>query len=398
MAILTGTRVIELADWVAGPFCASILSDFGAEVIRIDLPGQVVNTRQLQGMEPIDEERSPFFATFAHDKKSITLDVRTERGHDLFLELIEKSDVLILGFRPGTMATWNLDDDVLNERNAGLITLNISGYGQTGPLSAMPGLDRVAQAFSSGTYITGHADGPPVRSGVGYADYSTGLWGTIGILLALLERKQSDRGQSIDQGLYESVLPFLCEVPLKYQRYGEIAERSGNRVPGVSPGDAFLTSDQRWVQISASGEKQFQRLATAMNQPDLLTEPRFAEMRLRDENNDELTQIIADWVALHTAQDVEDVLAQHGVAAGRIQNIEELLAHPQVIAREDFVTIEDDVFGEMLLPNVLPRLSRTPGSIKRTGPRLGEHTEEILGGLLGKTSQEIDSLRKLGVV
>lgn len=398
MGILNGTRVIELADWVAGPFCASVLSDFGAEVIRIDLPGQVVNTRRLHGMEPIDDERSPFFATFAHDKKSITLDVRTERGRSLFLQLITRSDVLICGFRPGAMAGWNLDGAVLEAANPGLITLNISGYGQTGPWREKPGLDRVAQAFSSATYITGHADGPPVRSGVGFADYSTGLWGIIGILLALIERRNSGLGQSIDQSLYESTLPMLCEVPLKYQRYNEIAERTGNRVKGVSPGDAFLTADQRWVQISASGDTQFERLATAIGQPSLLTDPRFADMPLRDENNAELIAVIAAWVAAHTAQEVEDLLEDQGVAAARVQNIEELLAHPQVVAREDFITINDDVFGELLLANVLPRLTRTPGRIERPGPKLGEHTEEILGGLLDMPDEEIRMLRQSGVV
>lgn len=398
MGILSGTRVIELADWVAGPFCASVLSDFGAEVIRIDLPGQVVNTRRLHGMEPIDDERSPFFATFAHDKKSITLDVRTERGRSLFLELVARSDVLIAGFRPGAMAGWNLDAAVLEAANPGLITLNISGYGQTGPWRAKPGLDRVAQAFSSATYITGHADGPPVKSGVGFVDYATGLWGIIGILLALIERQASGLGQSIDQSLYESALPFLCEVPLKYQRYNEIAERLGNRVKGVSPGDAFLTADERWVQISASGDTQFERLAAAIGQPELLTDPRFTDMPLRDEHNAELIAVIAQWVAAHTAHEVEDLLERHGVAAGRIQNIEELLAHPQVVAREDFITINDDVFGELLLANVLPRLTRTPGRIERPGPRLGEHTEEILGGLLDVPDEEIKTLRQSGVV
>lgn len=398
MGILSGTRVIELADWVAGPFCSSVLSDFGAEVIRIDLPGQVVNTRRLHGMEPIDDERSPFFATFAHDKKSITLDVRTERGRSLFLELIARSDVLITGFRPGAMAGWNLDAAVLEAANPGLITLNISGYGQTGPWREKPGLDRVAQAFSSATYITGHADGPPVKSGVGFVDYSTGLWGIVGILLALIERQGSGLGQSIDQSLYESALPLLCEVPLKYHRYHEIAERLGNRVKGVSPGDAFLTADERWVQISASGDTQFERLAAAIGQPELLTDPRFTDMPLRDEHNAELIALIAQWVAAHTAQEVEDLLERHGVAAGRIQNIEELMAHPQVVAREDFITINNDVFGELLLPNVLPRLTRTPGRIERPGPRLGEHTEEIIGGLLDIPDEEIKALRQSGVV
>lgn len=398
MGVLSGIRVIELADWIAGPFCASVLSDFGAEVIRIDLPGQVVNTRRLHGMELIDDERSPFFATFAHDKKSLSLDIRTATGRELFLALLAKCDVLIEGFRPGTLARWHLDTPTLEEANAGLIVLRISGYGQTGPWSDKPGLDRVASAFSSATHITGHPDGPPVRSGVGFVDYSTGLWGVVGILLALIERSESGRGQSIDQSLYESVLPFLCEIPLRYQRYGEIAERSGNRVPGVSPGDAFLTADGRWIQISASGEVQFERLAKAMDRSDLLADARYVNMQLRDENNAELTATIGEWVSRRSADEVQEVLDRWGVAAARIQNVEELVNHPQVLARDDFINIDDSIFGSLVLANVLPRLSRTPGEIKRAGPLLGEHTEEILSGLMGLSAESIESLREAGVI
>ncbi len=398
MGILSGTRVIELADWVAGPFCSSVLSDFGAEVIRIDLPGQVVNTRRLHGMEPIDDERSPFFATFAHDKKSLTLDVRTERGRTLFLQLIARSDVLITGFRPGAMAGWNLGADVLEAANPGLITLNISGYGQTGPWREKPGLDRVAQAFSSATYITGHADGPPVKSGVGFVDFATGLWGIVGILLALIERQGSGLGQSIDQSLYESALPLLCEVPLKYHRYHEIAERLGNRVKGVSPGDTFLTADERWIQISASGDTQFERLAAAIGQPELLTDPRFTDMPLRDEHNAELIAVIAQWVAAHTAQEVEDLLERHGVAAGARPEHRGADGAP---AGRRARGLHHDRRRRLRRASASQRpaaASPHPRAHRAPGPRLGEHTEEILGGLLDVPDEEIKTLRQSGVV
>lgn len=234
-SVLGGVRVVEMADWIAGPFAASLLSDFGAEVIRIDLPGKVANTRTLYGLEDIDAERSPFFAVFAHDKKSITLDVRSDAGKEVFLNLLRHSDVLIEGFRPGTMERWGIGWDTLHELNPGLVMLRISGYGQTGPWKDRPGLDRVAQAFAGASFLTGQADSPPVRCGLGFADYSTGIWGALGVMLGLFERRcNGGEGQMIDQGLYESILPMLCEVPLTWQRYGRVLSRNGNRVHGIS--------------------------------------------------------------------------------------------------------------------------------------------------------------------
>jgi formyl-CoA transferase len=392
-------RVLELADWIAGPFATSILSDFGAEVIRIDLPGQVVNTRTLYGLEEADSERSPFFAIFAHDKKSVTLDVRTETGRQVLLDLVRRSDVLVEGFRPGTMERWGVGWETLHEANPGLVMLRISGYGQTGPWRDRPGLDRVAQAFAGASFLTGQPDGPPVRCGLGFADYSTGLWGALGVMLGLFERRSNGGvGQMIDQALYESILPMLCEVPLMHQRYGQIITRNGNRVHGIAPGDAFETADGAWVQISASGEVAWRRLTEAMDRPDLLADPRFATSESRDEHNHVLLPIIAGWVRAMPADELIDKLDSVGVAASRMHRIDEVMAHPQVRARGDFIDLDDPVFGRLPAYAPLPRLSATPGRINRPGPRLGEHNDEVFRGLLGFDEVRMKALADAGAI
>jgi succinyl-CoA--D-citramalate CoA-transferase len=397
--VLAGVRVVEMADWVAGPFATSLLSDFGAEVIRIDLPGKVANTRTLYGLEDIDAERSPFFAIFAHDKKSITLDVRSDEGKEVFLKLLSRSDVLVEGFRPGTMERWGIGWDTLHELNPGLVMLRISGYGQTGPWKDRPGLDRVAQAFAGASFLTGPPDGPPVRCGLGFADYSTGIWGAFGVMLGLFERRcNGGEGQMIDQALYESILPMLCEVPLNWQRYGRTISRNGNRVHGISPGDAFETADGAWVQVSASGEVAWRRLTEAMQRPDLFADPRFATSESRDEHNDVLLPVIADWVRTMPADVLVDRLDRAGVAASRMHRIDELMSHPQVLARGDFVDLDDPVFGTLPGYAPMPRLSGTPGRVGRPGPRLGEHNDEVYRGLLGFDDDQLTALASAGAI
>jgi len=389
-----------MADWIAGPFATSVLGDFGAEVVRIDLPGTVANTRVLHGLEPADPERSPFFATFAHGKKSITLDVRTSEGRSLLLQLVAKSHVLVEAFRPGTLEAWGLGWDELEKANPALVLLRISGYGQTGPWSQRPGFDRVAQAFAGVTSVTGYPDQPPVRPGVGVADYGAGLWGIAGVLLALFDMKNTGepRGQVIDQSLYEAVLPMLCEAPVRFKRHGEVVERYGNQVRGVAPGGLFETADGRWMQISGSGDVAWAGLTRAMERPDLLVDERFITNVRRDENSELLMPIVADWTRGKTVEELDQLLLSEGVPAAVVQNIEDLMTHPHVIDREDFVYIEDPIFGSLPAYNVQPRLNRTPGHIGGPGPRLGEHNREIYQELLGLSEADLEVLRTAGAI
>jgi crotonobetainyl-CoA:carnitine CoA-transferase CaiB-like acyl-CoA transferase len=397
-SVFEGITVIELGDWVATPYATSLLGDFGADVIKVESPGSLLNSRKLGGFEPTDSERSPFFSVFCRNKRSITLDIRSERGHGLLLELLTRADVMVASFRPGTLESWGLGWEALHELNPSLILLMISAYGQTGPWSARPGFDRVAQAFSGLTYVTGSPDCPPTRAGLGVADFTTGLFGAYGVAMALYERQRSGQGQYIDHSLYESILPMLCEIPVQFQMHGMIRERTGNQYPDIVPGDAFRTSDDRWVQISASGDAPFQRLARAMDRLDIADDERYDSLEHRALWPEELHQIVREWVSSKTVDEVESVLDQADVPACRIMNIADLMAHPQVQARENFVPFTDPVFGVIPAGAPTPRLSRTPGSLRSPGPRIGQDNETIFTGLLGLSKDDLADLVREGVV
>ena len=397
---LAGLRVIELADWVAGPFASSLLGDFGAEVIKIDRPGHVDYSRGLAGGSATDPGRTPSFAVSGRNKKSVTLDIRTEAGRLLFLRLIETSDVLIEAFRPGTLERWGLGWDILKASNNALTLLRISGFGQDGPWRERPGVDRVGQAFSGVTYLTGYPDSPPVRCGLSFVDYATGLWGAFGVVLALYERQRSGygEGQVIDHALYESVLPMLGDIPLNYRRSGRVAERTGNEIAGTAPGGLYLTSDEKYVQVSVSGTIAFARLATAMDRPDLVSVRETALSDGSDDGMAPVVQAVADWIRGLTAADVESRLGTSGVTVSRVQSIADLMDHPQVVARGNFEELVDPSFGSLSACAVTPRLSRTPGRIRSPGPAPGADNEEIYQGVLGMSEPELAELRAEKVI
>jgi len=397
-SVLEGVTVIELGDWIATPYATSLLGDFGADVIKVEQPGSLVNSRQLGGFEPSDSERTPYFSVFCRNKRSITLDFHSERGHELLLELLKRADVLVASFRPGTLERWGIGWDVLHELNPSLVLLMISAYGQTGPWSQRPGFDRVAQAFSGLTYVTGSPDCPPTRAGLGVADFTTGLFGAYGVMMALYERTRSGVGQYVDHSLYESILPMLCEIPVQYQMHGLVRERTGNQYPNIVPGDAFKTSDERWVQISASGDGPFQRLAGAMGRSDLAENERYKSLADRALWPEELHQIVREWVAEQTVDVVEAILDQADVPACRIMSIADLMVHPQVVARENFVPFEDPAFGVLPANAPTPRLSRTPGTLRNPGPKIGQHNEAVFTEVLGLSKDEVADLGRDGVI
>lgn len=395
---LADIRVVELADWIAAPFAVSLLADLGADVVKVELPGMLSNSRTNGSLELTDPERSTNFAASARNKRSLTLDVRTTRGREIFLDLLRETDVLVESFRPGTMERWGLGWDVLEEANPRLVMLRISGFGQTGPWHERPGFDRVAQAFGGLTYVTGHPDGPPVRAGLGVADYATGMMGAFGVMVALHERTRSGHGQQIDLALYETVLAMQGRVAIDFLRDGKVRERTGNAVPEIAPGDVFATADGRWLQISASGDALWVRLACAIGRAELLDDERFATKQSRSLHSREIDGILEKWVGARTADEVEQTLHEAGVACSAIMNIADVLTHDHVDARGNVVTAADPVFGDLRMIEPLPKLSRTPGRIRQTGPRLGEHTEEVLASRLGLDAIQIESLRRDGVV
>jgi crotonobetainyl-CoA:carnitine CoA-transferase CaiB-like acyl-CoA transferase len=395
---LADIRVVELADWIAAPFAVSLLADLGADVVKVELPGMLSNSRTNGSLEPADPERSTNFAASARNKRSLTLDVRTTRGREIFLDLLRQTDVLVESFRPGTMERWGLGWDVLQEVNPRLVMLRISGFGQTGPWHERPGFDRVAQAFGALTYVTGHPGGPPVRAGLGVADYATGMMGAFGVMAALHERARSGHGQQIDLALYETVLAMQGRVAIDFLRDGKVRERTGNAVPEIAPGDVFATADGRWLHISASGDALWVRLARAIGRADLLDDERFATKESRSRHSREIDGILEQWVGARTAGEVEQALHEAGVACSAIMNIADVLTHEHVDARGNVVTAADPAFGDLRMIEPLPKLSRTPGRIRQTGPRLGEHTAEVLASRLGLDATQIESLRRDGVV
>lgn len=396
---LAGLRVLEIGNFVAGPYAASVLADFGAEVIRVEVPGRIDDSRRTGGQEPLDPGRSPFFAAgLGRNKRSLSLDVRRPDGRLLLLELAARSDVLVENLQPGRLEEWGLGPTELAEANPGLVVLRLSGYGQTGSWSRRPGFDRAAQAFGGLTFLTGQPDGPPLPAGLVVADYGAAVWGVVGVLLALQERERSGRGQVVDVALYASLLPMLNEIPSRYLMHGEVRRRSGSHYPRSPLLQVLETASGEWIQLAALGQRDFERLARAMDRSDLLSDPAYATDNARERNREALTAQVAAWAASLPADDCLGRLERAGVACSPIHDIAALMAHPQVAERHDFQEVLDPVYGPLPAIATPPRLSRTPASQPRPGPSLGADTDGILSGLLGLGHEQIERLRRAGVV
>ncbi len=404
MAESTGTtrplarlRVLDLGTRIGAPFAATLLADFGADVIKIELPGEGDFMRSIG---PFVGDYSLFWAVEGRGKRAITLDVRTARGRELFLRLAEHADVVVENFRPGTLEKWGIGYDALAAANPRIVLARVSVYGQTGPYRLRPGLDRNGIALGGLLYITGYPDRPPVRPGIIIADYLTGVFNAFAIMLALYERDVvgGGRGQTVDLALYESVLRVMEHTIAAYDRLGLVREREGNRLKNSAPLDNWETKDGRYVCIVAAGDGLFPRLARAIGQPELPTDPRFRTLALRAEHADEINAIVAAWCRDHTAREIEDALAAAEVPFSLIYNVAEIVADPQVQARGNIVTVDDPVIGAVRMQGVYPTLSRTPGAIARGAPRLGEHNDEVYRGLLGLDDTTMDALRREGVI
>ncbi|MCX8072406.1 MAG: CoA transferase [Candidatus Binatia bacterium] len=392
---LAGIRVLDLGTRIAAPFAATLLAEFGAEVIKVELPGSGDFLRQIG---PFEGDYSLWWAVDNRCKKSITLDLRKAEGRELFLRLVPHTDVIVENFQPGTLERWGLDFLTLRERNPRLILARVSVYGQTGPYRDRPGLDRIGIAFGGLLYLTGYPEHPPVRPGILVADYLTGVFNAFGILLALFHRERGGPGQWIDLALYESVFRVLEYTAAAYDRLGLVREREGNRLRNSAPLDNWQTKDGQFICIVAAGDVLFRRLAQAMGQPELVNDPRFATLQDRAAHAEEIHAIVAQWVGQHTATEIEEILVAAEVPVSRVYSIADIFADPHYRARGSLTAVEDSVVGTIRMQGVYPRLSETPGRITRGAPRLGEHNNEIYGGLLGLSSEEQEQLRKLGVI
>lgn len=396
---LAGFRVVDIATVIAGPYCASILGEFGAEVIKVEHP---------LGGDPLRRFGTPTkrgdtltWLSEARNKRSVTMDLHRPEGADLFRQLIEKSDILCENFRPGTLEKWGLGWNVLREINPRLIMLRVTGYGQTGPYKYRPGFARIAHAVGGLAYLSGMPQGPPVTPGsTTLGDYMTGLYGCIGVLLALRYRDQTGQGQYIDAALYESVFRCTDELAPAYSMFGTIRERHGpTHNDFACPYGHFPTRDGKWVAIACATDKLFTRLAQAMGRPELASHSVFGDQKTRLEHRHDVNEIVRDWCGSKAREEVLNRCFETGAPAGPLNTIADIFGDRQFHARRNLVAIEDEDVGEtVIVPSVIPRLSETPGQIKHLGPRLGAHTEEVLKDLLGFGDSEIEELRKQRVI
>lgn len=394
---LTGIRVLDIGTLLAGPFGATLLGDFGAEVIKVEQPGR---GDALRGT-PIDGQaaRPLNWMVDARNKKSITCNLRVPAGQDLLRALIEKSDVLFENFTPGTLERWGLGWDDVHALNPQLVMVRVSGYGQTGPYANRPGYDRIALGFSGYMYPTGFPDRYPVRPAFPTADYNTATFGAFAAMLALYHRDAvGGHGQLIDLGLYEAPFRITSDLLARFAADGSIRERIGNRNPGFSPAGTFETKDGRYVQIAAGGDNVWARLAKAMDRPELAADERYAKSRDRIARADELEAMLATWIAQRDFAEVETRLVEENVPVGGIYTAADITVDPHYKARDSAINFVADGEEPLPMPGVIPKLSASPGQISARGPVLGAHNEEIYGGVLGKSSADLEQLQADGVI
>lgn len=394
---LAGIRVLDIATFLAAPFCGTVLADFGAEVLKIEQPGAGDPLRRFGTVTECGD--TLIWLSEARNKKSITLDLRQPEGAELLRRMVAKSDVLLENFRPGTLERWGLGWEALHAINPRLVMLRVSAYGQEGPYRNRPGFARIAHAFSGLAYLAGEPGRLPVTPGsTSLADYMSGVWGALGVMMALRVRDRSGVGQVVDIGLYESVFRLLDEIAPAYEKYGFARERMGADTVNVVPHSHYPTRDGRYVAIACSSDKMFERLAAAMGRPELAAPDRFGRTAARVAARDEVNRIVSDWTS---ALDSAEVLARaeaHEVPCGLLYSIKDIMTDPQYAARGNLQRVQDPRVGEMVVPAAVPRLSETPAVLDHLGESLGAHNDEVYRGLLGLDAATLARLRAEGVI
>jgi len=393
---LSDLVVIEMGSLIAGPFCGQILGDFGAEVIKVEDPK--VGDPMRQWGRSLPQGLSPWWPVIGRNKKSVGLDLRTAEGQAIARSLIAGADVVIENFRPGAMEKWGLGYDVLSKDNPGLIMARISGFGQTGPYSQRAGYGLIGEAMGGLRHVTGEPDRPPARAGISIGDSLAAMHAVMGITMALHHRANTGQGQVIDAALYESVLAVMENLVTEYDITGYVRERSGSVLPGIAPSNAYPCAGGDMILIGGNGDNVYARLTEAMGRPDLKVDPKFVDHASRGVNQTELDEIIAAWTSGYVLEDLLILLQGQGVPASRVFRAPDMLEDPQFQAREAIVSVDHPVFGAIRMQNAFPKLSATPGRVRWPGPKLGEHTDEVLAARAGCDGPRLATLRAQGVI
>jgi crotonobetainyl-CoA:carnitine CoA-transferase CaiB-like acyl-CoA transferase len=391
---LAGYRVIELGQLLAGPFTGCMLGYFGAEVIKIEPPK---GGDPIRGWREVQDGTSLWWHSLGRNKKSVTIDLKSEEGIKLVKQLIDSADVVIENFRPGVVEKWGIGPDVFKQSNPKLVYARISGYGQTGPYSSKAGFASVSEGMSGFRYVNGFPDGPPVRPNLSIGDTIAGIHTALGITMALLEREKSGQGQVVDVALYEAMFNLMEAVIPEYDGAGVIREPSGSTVTGIVPTNTYQCADGKYVVIGGNGDSIFKRLMEGIGHPDLALDERVATNAGRVEHQDEIDQIIGGWCSARTVSEVLKVMEDQRVPAGPIYNVEDMFNDEHFQARGLFEQVE--INGKPLkIPAIIPKLDRTEGKTQWPGPSLGQHNDEVLGEILGLSADEQEALRNAEVI
>jgi len=395
---LEGLKVVDIAVLLATPAVSQNMADFGAEVIKVEHPRLGDSLRSLG----VAKDGIPLWWKMTNrNKKCITLDLNVPEGQEILKQLITDADVLTENFRPGTLERWGLSWEVLHALNPRLVLLRVSGFGQTGPYRHKPGFGTLAEAMSGFAHITGPPDGPPTLPATGLADAVAGQFGTWAVMFALYERDhKSGVGQVIDLSVLEPLFSILGDQVMAYDQLGIIQERTGNRTPSFgAPRNTYRTKDGKWLALSASAHAMAGRVFTAIGQPELIHDPRFKDNRARIAHIDEVDEIVGGWIGARTAAEVLQRFDECECAIAPVYDVAGLFADPHCQARETITTVPDSDLGKIKMPNIVPRLARTPGTIRWTAPaRPGEYNEEIYCGKLSMTQERLVELKEKGII
>jgi len=394
---LEGVRVVEMGSLLAGPFCGQLLADFGAEVIKVEPPGKGDPMRAWGRHRK--EGRTLWWPIIARNKKSVTLNLREEEGQDLARRLISGADVVVENFRPGTLERWGLGYEDLREINPGLVMVRVSGYGQTGPYRNQAGFGSIGEAMGGIRHVTGFPDRPPPRVGISLGDSLAATFGALGAVTALYNRETNGgRGQIVDVAIYEAVLALMESTIPEYALAGHVRGRTGAILPFVAPSNTYPTREGDYIVIGANADTVFGRFAGAVGHPEWAEDERYATHHARGENQEELDGMISGWTGQRSAEEVLEAMKVASVPAGKLFTAEDMLSDEQYAARGSIVEVEDPDIGAFPMQNVVPRLSETPGEVRWTGPKLGQHNDEVYGKVLGMGEEDLEAMRERGII